>query len=231
MNEGSNQSPRLFLLIAVLASALLACTLSFSRDSTSDETPDAEGEVAEGGPAPTVRVVEPQNGQQVPRNQPVDITVETDATATSFILNVNGRVASTKALPPGQSGPTTAILTWMPERDGSFSLEVIAFNGTNASTPATISVVVSGTAASPSAVGGLCTARVLVTELNFREGAGTSSRKLGQFEVGETVTVIGRNGDSSWYRVERANAQQVWVIRNNDWLRLEGDCDGVPVAE
>jgi len=30
--------------------------------------------------------------------------------------------------------------------------------------------------------------------------------------------------------VQRANAQQVWVVNNAQWLQVEGQCDAVPVT-
>jgi uncharacterized protein YgiM (DUF1202 family) len=48
--------------------------------------------------------------------------------------------------------------------------------------------------------------------------------------VGETATVIGRNADTTWYKVQRINAQQVWVINNAQWMQIEGDCTGVAVV-
>jgi len=71
----------------------------------------------------------------------------------------------------------------------------------------------------------------MVTELNFRDGPSTGATKLGQFEVGETVTAIGRNTVGNWYQVQRANSQQVWVINNTQWLRLEGPCGDLPIVE
>jgi uncharacterized protein YraI len=146
-------------------------------------------------------------------------------------LNVSGRVASSKALPSGQAGPTKAILSWTPTQQGTFSLEVIAFNGAAASVPASMIVQVSGTAsATSSGTSGTCTGRVLVSQLNFRDGPGTGYTQLGQFDVGETVTVVGRDADTSWYKVQRINMQQVWTINDARWIQIEGDCSDVAVV-
>ncbi len=233
MSRSGQPSPRPVLAILALGGALLACTLSWGeKDSGGADGGVVETEVSSAGTggAPAVRIATPASGQVVPRGQRLDITVETDATATNFLLNVNGRVTSTKAMPPGQSGPTQAILSWTPDRDGAYTLQVIAYNGTSASAPAEVALQVSGTASTtaPGTTG--CTGRVLVAQLNFRDGPGTSAARLGQFDVGETVTVIGRNADSTWYQVQRYNAQQAWTINNNDWLRVEGDCAALPVA-
>lgn len=214
-----------------LAGALLACNLS---QGGGDDGDGGDGGGNQGGASdttPTVQILSPTSGAQVPINQRVDITVATDSTTTSFVLNVGGRVASTKAMPPGQSGAAQAILSWQPERLGSYSLEVIAFNGSRASAPAAILLDVSGVVSQPSDGGtGGCTGRVLVSELNFRSGAGTGASVLGKFDVGEPLTVVGRNADTSWYQVQRYNAQQVWVINNSQWLQVEGACASLPVT-
>lgn len=228
------------LAVLALVLGLSACNLSFG--TTEDPAPrpttggegDPAAQVAAGG-APTVRIVSPVDGQQVPAHQRVDITVATDSTATSFLLNVNGRVASSKALPAEQSGPTEAILSWTPGQEGTYTLEVIAAYGDLTSAPASVTLNVSGTAPAPNAGGatGECTGRVLVGKLNFRDGPSTRATKLGQFEIGETVRIIGRNADTTWYRVERAaNAQQVWTINNSQWLQTQGVCGtSLPVVE
>lgn len=222
------------LACVALAAALLACTLNFNED-VSTPAPDAGVAVASPdvltGSAPSVRIVEPGDGATVPVNQRLDLTVETDSTATRFQLNVEGRVAGTIAMPPDQSGPTSAILSWQPPRAGSYRLEVVAFNGNLPSAPAAIQIEASGLVSAPTGGGESCTGRVLVTQLNYRSGPATGATRLGKFAVGETVTVIARNEPSTWFQVQRANAQQVWVINNRQWFATEGACDTLAVAE
>lgn len=225
-----NRPRRVWWLVASLSGALLACSLSLTPDEEPASTTPGSGGGAAAVGAPTVMILDPPSGARVPSNQRVDITVETDSTADRFQLNVGGRVAGTKSLPPDQSGPTKAILSWMPDREGTYSLEIVAFNGSAVSAPAALLIEVSGTAASVGSTTAGCTGRVLVSQLNFRDGPGTAMTRLGQFEVGETVTVVGRNADSSWYKVQRFNAQQVWSINNTQWLQVEGQCDGLPVV-
>ncbi len=216
------------LLLTMLLSAALACTLRFGADEDSSQQP---APINAPGAAPTVRVLAPESGVRVPANQPLDITVATDSAATSFLMSVGGRVATTKALPPGQSGPAQAILTWTPDRQGTFTLEIVAFNGSAASAPATLLVEVSGVASGAGAgTGAGCSGRVVVDSLNFREGPGTSAARRGRFALGELVTIIGRNADTSWWQVQRANGEQGWAINNGQWLQISGACDGLPVT-
>jgi hypothetical protein len=217
-------------VLILLVGALLACSLSFGSDKPDSATPGSSGGSGGNGIAPVVRVLDPASGAVVPR-QLVDLTVETDSTADRFQLNVSGRVAVSKALPPGQSGPTKAILSWMPDHDGTYTLQVMAFNGSVASAPVELVLQVSGTGGTTSSGTTACTGRALVSQLNYRDGPGTAANLLGHFDVGETLTIIGRNNDTSWYKVQRFNAQQAWTINNTQWFQVEGQCDAVPVTQ
>jgi hypothetical protein len=228
MRHARLTSIRPLLVLMALAGAALACTAQLNGDGSSGGGTGGGNSVST---VPIVRILEPASGVSVPANQRLDITVETDTTATSFLLNASGRVASSKALPSGQAGPTKAILSWTPTQEGTFSLEIIAFNGAAASVPASLIVNVSGTASATSAgASGTCTGRVLVSQLNFRDGPGTNYTQLGQFDVGETVTVVGRDANTTWYKVQRVNMQQVWAINNAQWMQIEGDCSNVAVV-
>ena len=224
-------------VILALAGALLACTANFGGSDESGGSSNAGngngGNTVAQGVAPTVWVRDPVNNAQVPANQPVDITVETNATTTNFLLNVSGRVVSSVAMPEDQSGPMTAILRWTPDRQGTYNLEIFAYNGDVVSAPALLVLNVSGAVADTGNNGSTttCTARTLVSQLNFRDGPGTEYTKLGQFDVGESVMVIGRNAATSWVQVQRFNSQQAWVINNAQWLQVEGQCDSLPVIE
>jgi len=218
----------------LLITAALACSLDTGGSgSGSGESAPAATSDNESGTTPVVTILSPASGQAVPRNQPVDIRVATDSTATSFMLKVNEQVASTRSLPNDLTGPAEAILTWnTPDRTGTYTLQVIAFNGSLFSEPATLTLEVSATAASTTGTGGTgCVGKVLVSQLNFRDGPSLNGQRLGQFDVGETVSVIGRNSASTWYRVQRASGQQVWVTNNAQWFQVEGVCDNLPLGE
>ncbi len=232
-------SARLALLLIVLMVASLACTIEFSKDGQ-NRSPDGEYDPGGGGSnqiasgrVPNISIREPLDGQQVPVGERVDIVVDSDSRVTGFQLNVGGQVRSTIAMPGDQIGPVTAILTWTPDRQTAYTLEVYGLNGTLISAPATLTLnAVPGGTSGESGGGAGCSGRVMVSELNFRSGPGTSTQKVGQFDAGETVTVIGRNADTSWYKIQRANAQQAWVINNAQWFTVEGtSCGSVPVTE
>ncbi len=224
---------RLLLTGLVLGSTLLGCTLNLgSEPGNTDSAPSTgSGESVATGAAPSVRIVDPASGATVAANQRVDLTVETDTTATRFQLTVSGQVASTKALPADQAGPTSAILSWTPRREGDYNLQVTAYNGVLAGQPAAILLTVSGTAGGGAESGTTCTGRALVSQLNYRDGPGTRHTKLGKFQTGETATVLGRNSEGTWLKVRRMNMQEVWVINNPQWYETEGQCGTLPVME
>lgn len=218
------------IVVQALLLAALACSLAFGQE---DPAITGSGDDDAGSrTTPVIRILEPANGQQVPPDQPVDIHVASDSMATSFLINVNGRVASSKALPAGQAGPTEAILAWTPDQTGTYNLEIVAFNGSNASAPVTLTLDVNAAAVNAGAgpTGAGCTGRVLVTQLNYRDGPSTNATRLGKFSVGEIVTVVGRNANATWYQVLRADAQRVWVINNQQWMQIEGTCQDLPAT-
>ncbi|MBN1679661.1 MAG: hypothetical protein JW966_05175, partial [Anaerolineae bacterium] len=139
---------RFTVVMIVLSATLLGCSLSFNTgDSPSRPETNASGGSGgtDAGIAPIVQITEPPNGTAIAANQRLDITVQTDTTATRFQLNVSGKVASTKALPAEQSGPTSAILSWTPQHQGAYTLEIIAYNGVVPGPPAVLDITVSGT--------------------------------------------------------------------------------------
>ena len=129
-------------------------------------------------------------------------------------------------------GPATAILTWTPDRLATYAVEVYALNGRAVSQPAQITLQgVSGPAVTSGDTATTCTARIMVSELNFRDGPSTTAGRLGQFDTGETVQVIGQNTGGTWYQVQRFNNEQGWVINNSQWLATEGQCESLSVTE
>ncbi len=214
-------------VLLVLSGATLGCSLSFRAAAT---PPPADNANAGNGVPPTVTIIDPADGAVVPLGQRVDITVQTQTPADRFTLTVNGVVASTKALPPNQSGATSAILSWTPQYEGAYTLEVVAYHGVVAGPSATLQLQVAGAGAATGGAGTACVGRVLVSQLNFRDGPGTNYTRLGQFQVGETVSVLGTDAARTWLKVQRVlNGQQVWVINKSQWLQLEGPCMNLPV--
>ena len=215
-----------FVALLALSSAALGCSLSLGQAATPQPADSANG----GGIPPVVTILAPATGTVVPVGQRVDITVETATAADRFTLTVNGVVVSTKALPPDQSGTTAAILSWTPQYEGAYALEVVAYHGVVAGPPATLQLQVAGTGGESGGTNNNCVGRVLVSQLNFRDGPGTNYTRLGQFQVGETVTVLGTDAARTWLKVQRVlNGQQVWVINKSQWLQLEGPCMNLPV--
>ncbi len=218
----------IFTVLVALSGAVLGCSLSLSAPAPSSSDNFADG--GNSGTPPTVSIQDPADGAVVPVGQRVDLTVQTDVAADRFTLTVNGTVVSTKALPPDQSGGTAAILGWTPQYEGTYTLEVVAYHGVVAGPPATLQLQVAGTGNNTSSTASSCMGRVLVSQLNFRDGPGTNYTQLGRFQVGETVTVLGTDAARTWLKAQRVlNGQQVWVINKSQWLQLEGPCMNLPV--
>lgn len=232
------------LLLIWLATAL-ACNLQ-SNSSSGDLSSSDDGsgiEVADsGGSAPTVQIISPSNGQQVALGQDVEIRVA--ATHPNGVnrlqLNVSNRTSSTKSFPEPSSS-AEALLRWRPDRQGTFELSVIAYSEGNFSQPAllTLQVVgrddplsnpVSGQVVPVTTGNSECVGRVLISNLRIRTGPGTSFENAGNFSLNEQVTLVGQNGDASWFKMRRLDGSENWVINNPEWLEATGTCASLPVV-
>jgi hypothetical protein len=227
---------RLGLVPLALLAALVACSLGWQED----DAPAGDNAANESEPrtVPVVTVVSPQDQQQFPVNQPIDIVVEASAAATRVQLTIvdEGRVGSTSVL-PDQPGPKTAVLSWTPTKKQTYVLEVIAYNNTLPSDPVRLSVVVGegSLPAGGATPASTCPGRVVIENLNFRAAPDTAARKLDQFAVDEQVTIIGRNAGGTWLQIRRGSGQVGWASKNPDgsppWIEIAAGCEsGLPVA-
>lgn len=55
------------------------------------------------------------------------------------------------------------------------------------------------------------------------------SAQIGRLEKGETVTIIARNEDRTWWVIEKDNLRG-WVINNSAWIQVTGDTINVPLG-
>lgn len=240
----------LWLVIIVLISGAMACNLARSSEvSTKDpllgDTGTGGGDNSDNTTPPTVQIFTPQDGQQVFANNTVDVRVNAQhPTGVQRIqMKVDDRIVSSKSL---LDNPTNVdvLLTWTPDRSGSFTLQVQAFTGSVGSNEITVTLQVfpEGAILSNPAGGqpvqetpssGVCNARIVISNLNMRSGPGTSFAKQGSFDTGETVSVVGRNTDSQnreWFKIRRSDSSQAWVINNTEWVELSGSCSSLPTV-
>jgi hypothetical protein len=240
---------RVWFVIVVLLLAGFACNLTQSSDEE-DATPVISSEVEEGTPQnttpPTVQILTPQDGQQVIVGTPVDVRVNAQHEGVGIQriqMKIDDRIVSSKSLLDNPRN-VDVLLSWTPDQRGSYMLEVQAFQGSVGSEPVavTLQVFPEGSILSNPAEGQpqqatpnpvTCNVRVLISNLNLRSGPGTSFNKLGSFDTGESVTVIGRNNDDrsrEWYKIRRSSGTEAWVINNSDWLETSGNCESVPTV-
>jgi hypothetical protein len=242
------------LVLVVLALASLAClSLRKKTEEAPTATPLDSVAVAQTAAAsnpgsnapPVVQVIEPGDGQQVAVGQSVDVRVRAEHPigVTRIQLSVDGRIASSKSLPPNSTG-VDVLLGWLPDRTGNFSLEVLAFYNTLASQPATVNLQVltegaiasnpaSGQSDQVTPVAGTCSARVVISQLNMRQGPGESFARIRAFDLNEQLAVTGRNTDErgqEWLKIRRVDGQEGWVIRRSEWLETQGDCNNLPTV-
>ncbi|MCI0710056.1 MAG: Ig-like domain-containing protein [Chloroflexi bacterium] len=238
---------KIWLLLIFLLGSVLACNLTTGGDDNSDNTGSSETandtlNVQENTTPPTIQIVSPADEQQVIVDTAVDVRVNAthEVGVQRIQMSVDGNTVSSKSL---LENPTDVevLLSWTPDQRGSFTLEVQAFHGSTGSQPAQIvlqvfpegsilSNPIGGQAPTAASASGTCTGRILISNLNSRSGAGTNFTKLGKFDVGENVLIIGRDAATEWYEIRRDNGEEVWVINNSDWLETSGDCASVPTT-
>lgn len=228
---------RFVIMLALLAAAALACNLPSDDVRTTGGSSDPG---VDDGTTPSIVIESPQNGAQSYVGGKIEIRVRaTDSIGITLVqMRESGRVVFSQESPE----PTTdftALLSFSSTNAGAVTLEVVAYRRTIASSPATITLDIKRSindldnpnALDPTtgvSAGAFCTARVRVNNLNLRSGPSTDYPSLTKLGVGETLNVIGRNDDSSWWQIKRSNGGSGWV--SAQYVNTEGDCSRAPVV-
>lgn len=238
---------KIWLFVVLLLISALACNLTTGGDDNGDDTRNSGSSnnttsVQENTTPPTIQILSPADGQQVLVDTAVDVRVNAthEGGVQRIQMSVDGNTVSSKSL---LENPTSVdvLLAWTPDRRGSFTLEVQAFHGSTGSQPAQITLQVfpegsilsnpiGGQEPTADSASGTCTGRILISNLNSRSGAGTNFTKLGKFDVGENVLIIGRDAATEWYEIRRDGGEEVWVINNSEWFETSGDCGSLPTT-
>ena len=204
------------LVILILAIAGISVALFRNR-----QAPPA------GGSQPSVVISSPVAGSEFKVGQRVIVqTTATDAASGVVRLElwVGGQMQAESHSPvaTGQS-PFTAVMEWQPQIQGSYTLEVFAFNAQgNRSAPTVVNVdirsdqeAVSDTPTPESETPpapGQPMGRIR-TDLNVRAGPSTSYEILGLVPAGTLVEIVGQNSDGSWWQIVFVGGpdQRGWV--------------------
>lgn len=165
---------------------------------------------------PVVIISSPVNGSQLEAGRQVSVwATATDIQGVTRLELWVGGQKVTEAISPiatGQS-PFTAAMVWGPQVEGSYSVEVRAFNSKGQqSAPTTINLNVTGQvlAGTPSPTAILPTNTPVVsgvpmgvvkTDLNVRTGPGTSYEVAGRLSAGTQVEIVGRSADGLWWQI------------------------------
>ena len=65
--------------------------------------------------------------------------------------------------------------------------------------------------------------------INLRSGPGTAFSRVGQLRAGQSLPILGKNQDGSWWQVQLSDGSKAWIAA---WLvRAAGAVDQVPVAQ
>lgn len=233
---------RLALMAVLLVISLTACNLVSQEEQLPTETPraDVSGK-------PSVTITSPQEGNQFQVDREILVTASaTDASGVTRVqLLANNQPVRTVLSETDQGDKQKNVaLGYTPRTSGEVTLSVVAYRGTVASDPAQIRVnVVSQIVATATGSGGnatpggggvptidindpTCRARA-ETGLNMRQGPGTTFPVLFTLSAGQTVPIIGRLGDNSWWQV-RSGTTVGWVFA--ELTAVFGSCGAVPIV-
>jgi len=170
---------------------------------------------------PIVVIKSPVSGSQVKNGRQVIVqaTANDAQGVTRMELWVAGQkvAQSVSPVPSGQSPFTSGNeLAWTPQVEGTYTLEVRAFNNQGLqSAPTTVSVnVVSDQlttptpteTSTPTAVPSGIPVGVVKTDLNVRNGPSTQYDVIGRLSAGAEVEIVGKNSDASWWQIVYSNS-------------------------
>lgn len=232
------------LLLTLVAGLLTACNLTNQQEVLPTNTPPP---VISG--RPTVTITAPQTGSefQVEREILVTASATDDVGVTRVQLLANGQPVRT-VLSENELGDRqkNIALGYTPRVAGEVRLSVVAYRGNTASDPAEISVrvvsqvIATATQATGGGGGGsgpvvptidisdpTCRARAR-TNLNMRQGPNVSFPVLRVLGAGETLPIIGRLGNNTWWQL-RSGTTVGWV--SADFTDVFGVCNNVPIVQ
>jgi hypothetical protein len=226
-------SVQLLALLAVMLAG--ACNLSQQEEALPTATPTSQQ-----ASKPVVTILQPLSGSEHRVNTEllVSANVRDAVGVTRVTMTSNGAPVKTvsSASPQGDTDKNV-VLNYTPLVVGDVQLQIIAYRGEVASDPATLSVRVVATQATP-------TSGVVITQgpvidpndptcrahvnspLNFRTGPGTNYNVITTLSQGQIIPVTGRLGDNSWYQLNFGNFG--WV--SSSFVSLYGSlCVNVPI--
>ncbi|MEP7287931.1 MAG: SH3 domain-containing protein [Chloroflexota bacterium] len=228
---------RCLVALTLMVGSAVACNAPFVTGSNTPVPPVVATSTAANTSTPKVVIEAPGSGTQAVIKQPITVRVHaTDEIGITRVeMRESGRVVVSQPS-PDPNPDFTALLQYRPSNTGSITLEVVAYRQSVASAPTTVMVDVVGSvndlknpaSLDPTlgvAAGAICTVRVSVSGLNLRTGPGTNFRVMTRLNVGDELTVIGRNADSSWYQGKRSTSTG-WVSAG--YVTTDGDCSKAP---
>ncbi|MFW5708597.1 MAG: SH3 domain-containing protein [Chloroflexota bacterium] len=212
------------LLTLVFVIALSGCNLGASDPEPTNEplvSPTPAG-------TPSVTINSPRDGEEFVVNDPlfVEATVTDSVGVSTVQLLANNQPVRTISLEGTGNTFAEPVLDFTPRTTGQVQLSVVAFRGTVASDPASVTVTVRDSQAQvtatarPGDINPIVdpndpNCRALVnTNLNFRRGPGTNFSVIRVLGAGEVLPAVGRLADTSWWQLRDRNGTTGWVSAN-----------------
>ncbi len=234
------------LSILLLTLTLAACNLGASDNSSQEEPIDVPTSTPAGKPQVTIDT--PQDGDEFVVREPlfVSATVTDTVGVTQVQLLANNQPVRTVLVDQSNNRRSQPVLDYQPRTAGEVTLTVIAYRGSVASDPASVTVTIRETQAQVTATSAPSNnqpvinpndpnCRVLVNvNLNFRTGPSTDFPVIRTLAAGTVLPVSGRIADNTWLQVTSGSTVG-WVSASNNYVSLyDGTvnlCRNVPVVQ
>lgn len=223
------------ILLVMLIVAIVG--VSIFVFSTGNRAPASTG-------VPDVMISSPVNGSEFDVGQ--QVIVQATGTDVEGVVRMELWVAGqkvTEALSPIATGQTlfTAVMSWTPQVEGSYSVEVRAINSRgNQSAPTTVNLNIAGQVAGASptptpqpptstAIPSGIPKGVVRTDLNVRSGPGTGYEIVGRIAAETEVEIVGQTADGTWWYI-------VYLLSDDKrgWIASEyapsQNAGGVPIV-
>lgn len=212
----------------MLCAAALACNL-LPAEPISTPMPSATPLIDDGS-RPQVVIESPREGAQVIAGEQLIIRVRAvdSIGITRAELREGERVVAIQPA-PDPIREFQALLPYVPRQSGALTLSVVAYRRGVASAPAMLNLQVVTQAGATQRAAQVCTAQVNVNNLNLRRGDSTATEIITKLALGERLSVLGRNANGTWYRVQRADGLVGWV--SAQYIIPDGDCANAPIVQ
>lgn len=235
MNARSRMMYWFGVLLSIFALVAMACSLGAPAPTPTPALSPTSSQ------KPTVTIQSPANNSNAVVGSAITVQATglhpDGVTRIELLANLQQVDSKVSQNPLGDQQLQTN-LSYTPTAAGTLVLQVIAYRGSLASDPASITLTVTSTAATattaPSSGGSTgdsdptCRARVDVNGLNFRQGPGQNYPPLQVLQIGTFVPITGAIPNLTWWQGRFGNTTG-WMSAS--YITTFGICNRIPAVQ